>query len=172
MQPQNMQAEKKIEMLRHTMDRYDHYYDSVNNKGNLFLTLNTFLLGGIITGYYSVKSDISEQFDVLFFVWLALILCILSIAYTLWSIIPYLSHQADSVSGSTINFNNVANISTNSFQTLFNGLTEDRCIEDYTHQVHLLAIGLLKKFTRLRIATYLLAGCFLCIVVIGFKILK
>lgn len=66
MQPQNMQAEKKIEMLRHTMDRYDHYYDSVNNKGNLFLTLNTFLLGGIITGYYSVKSDISEQFDVLF----------------------------------------------------------------------------------------------------------
>lgn len=33
---------EKIETLKHTMDRYDHNYDSVNNKTNVFLTLNTF----------------------------------------------------------------------------------------------------------------------------------
>ena len=60
---------EKVEMLKHTMDRYDHYYDSINNKSNLFLALNTFLLGGIVTGYYSIKNEIACGFDILFFVW-------------------------------------------------------------------------------------------------------
>ncbi|TDE16350.1 Pycsar system effector family protein [Dyadobacter psychrotolerans] len=167
-----MQIKEKIEMLRHVMDRYDHYYDSVNNKGNLYLTLNTFLLGGIITGYYAIKSDVQEQFDVLYFIWTALILCLGSIAYTLLAIIPFISRESDPVNGSLINFNNVANISQSSFKTQLDSLTEIRCYEDYVSQVKALAIGLNRKFSRLRIATYLLAGCFACIVVIGVKILQ
>jgi hypothetical protein len=160
----------KIEMLKHSIDRYDHYFDSINNKGNLFLTLNTFLLGGIITGYYSIKDNINGEIDVIFFVWIALILCLLSIGTTLLAIIPYISKQADCVSGSVLNFNNVANISLGSLKLMYENLTEDKKYEDYLEQSHLLAKGLQKKFSYLKIATCLLGGCFNCIIIIGIKI--
>lgn len=162
----------KMDTLKHTMDRYDHYYDSINNKGNLFLTLNTFLLGGMITGYYGVKDSIASQFDILFFVWIGLICCLLSLGFTLWAIIPYLNKQADSVNGSLINFGNISNISFESFRQMYTNVTDEKRYEDYVHQVYLLACGLQKKFARLKTATYLLGGCFICVIIIGAKILK
>lgn len=168
----NTTMSEKIEMLKHTMDRYDHYYDSINNKGNLFLTLNTFLLGGIVTGYYSIKNQIVCSFDILFFVWAGLILCVLSIGFSLWATVPYLSKQADSRNGSVIYFGNVANVSFQSFKQMYNDVSEGKRYEDYLQQLYLLALGLQAKFRRLQIATYLLGGCFLCIIIIGFKILK
>lgn len=163
---------EKIETLKHTMDRYDHYYDSVNNKANVFLTLNTFLLGGIVTGYYTIKDQIDCGFDILFFVWAGFILCLLSIAFSLWAAVPYLSKQADSVYGSVIYFGNVANISFQSFKQMYSDMTDEKRYEDYLQQVHLLAIGLQNKFHRLKLATYLIGGCFICIIIIGFKILN
>ncbi|HRN48399.1 MAG TPA: DUF5706 domain-containing protein [Niabella sp.] len=161
----------KIDTLKHTMDRYDHYYDSINNKGNLFLTLNTFLLGGIITGYYSIKDTISDGCVVTFFVWIALISCLLSLGFTLWAILPYLNKQANSVNGSVINFGNVSNIPLESFKNMYANATDEKRYEDYVQQVYLLAQGLQRKFSRLKTATYLLAACFVCIIIIGIKIL-
>lgn len=166
-----MNYEKRIETLKHSIDRYDHYYDSINNKANLFLTLNTFLLGGIITGYYSIKTTIDGKFDIMFFVSIALISCFASIFYTLWSIIPYLNKQSDSINGSQLSFGNVANVSMTSFKQMYDSVTEEKIYEDYLEQAHLLAKGLQIKFCRLRTATYLLGICFGCIIIIGIKIL-
>ena len=164
--------EEKIQMLVHTMDRYDHYYDSINNKGNLFLTLNTFLLGGIITGYYGIKNLLQSGSDIILFVWIGLICCLLSLGFTLWAIMPYLNKQCDSVNGSVINFGNVSNITFESFTSMYGNITDEKRYRDYLHQVYLLACGLQKKFSRLKVATYLLGGCFISIIVIGIKILK
>lgn len=162
----------KIEALKHTMDRYDHYYDSINNKGSLFLSLNTFLLGGVITGYYSIKDTLEGRCDIIFFVWIALISSILSIVLTLMAIIPYLNKQADSINGSAMNFGNVSNLSFQSFKKMYDDMTEERQYHDCLQQVHLLAKGLQRKFNRLQSATYLLAGSFVSIIIIGVKILK
>ena len=166
-----MDNKEKIDILKHSIDRYDHYFDSVNNKGNLFLTLNTFLLGGMITGYYSIKQDIENRFDIMFFVWIALICCLASIYFTLWSIIPYLNKQADSINGSQLSFGNIANISFASFKQIFDNTTEIKLYEDYVQQAHLLAIGLQMKFSRLRTATYFLGSCFICVIIVGIKLL-
>jgi uncharacterized membrane protein YiaA len=168
----NISTAEKINTLKHTMDRYDHYYDSVNNKANLFLTLNTFLFGGIITGYYSIKDQLVCGFDFYFFVVAGLILCILSIGFSLWATMPYLSKQADSLNGSVIYFGNVANVSYQSFKQMYNDMTDEKRYEDYLQQVFLLAIGLQNKFYRLKVATYLLGGCFVCIIIIGYKLLN
>jgi len=162
----------KIEMLKHTMNRYDHYYDSINNKGNLYLTLNTFLFGGVITGYYAIKESISGQCDILFFAWICLICCLLSLGLTLWAITPHISKQAGRNNGSVLFFGDVSNFSFESFKKKYDEMTEDKIYEDYLQQVHLLASGLYKKFRRLQWATYLLGLCFFCILIIGFKILK
>lgn len=163
---------EKIEMLKHSIDRYDHYYDSINNKGNLFLTLNTFLLGGILTGYYSLKENLVGQNDIIFFVWIGLAFCFFSVTATLWAIIPYVTKQADCVNGSALNFNNVANLSYASFKRMYDDLDENKKLEDYIEQTHLLAIGLQKKFSKLKYATYFLAGCIGCIIIVGLKILN
>lgn len=168
----NISIAEKINTLKHTMDRYDHYYDSVNNKANVFLTLNTFLLGGIITGYYSIKDKLECGFDLYFFVLTGLILCILSIGFSLWATMPYLSKQADSINGSVIFFGNVANVSYQSFKQMYCDMTDEKRFDDYLQQVYLLSIGLQNKFFRLKIATYLLGSCFVCIIIIGYKILN
>ena len=162
----------KLETLKHTIDRYDHYYDTINNTGNLYLTLNTFLLGGIITGYYNIKELLAQRCDVIFFVWVGLLCSLFSIAFTLWAIIPYLNKQSDSVNGSVLNFGNVSNISFVSFKKMYEELSAEKKYEDYLQQVYLLSQGLQLKFNRLRTATYLLGGCFVCVLIIGIKILN
>lgn len=162
----------KIEMLKYTMSRYDHYYDSINNKGNLYIALNTFLLGGVVTGYYSIKDQIFCGSDIFFLVWTSLILNLLSLGFSLWATMPYLTKQSDSINGSVIYFGNIANVSFQSFKQMYNDMNDEKQYEDFLQQVHLLALGLQNKFYRLQIASYLLGGCFVCIIIIGFKILK
>lgn len=40
-----------IEHSRFIIDRFDHYYESINTKGNLYLALNAILIGGLATSY-------------------------------------------------------------------------------------------------------------------------
>ena len=161
-----MKSNDKIETLQHTMDRYDHYFNSVNNKGSLYLALNTFLLGGIVTGFYSIKGSISERCDSSLFAYAGLICCLLSIGFTLWAIFPYFSKHNPG-NDFVLYFENVSNYSLNIFKKMYDEMTEDSLYEDYLRQVHLLAIGLHQKFYRLQVATYLLVGCFICIVAIS-----
>lgn len=162
----------KIEILKHSIDRYDHYYDSVNNKGNLYLTLNTFLLGSVVTGYYSTKGIISQQTPyIVFFIWLSLASCIISIGFTLWAIMPYLSKASSTGVASVINFGNVSNIAHSGFKQLCDDMTEEKQYDNYLNQSYLLAVGLQKKFKRLQVATYLLGINFIFISIIIFKIL-
>ena len=37
------------ERLEYTVNRLDHYYDSVNNKTAVYIAINTFITGGTIT---------------------------------------------------------------------------------------------------------------------------
>ena len=59
---------ENIKILKHTMNRYDHYYDSVNSKGGLYLALNTFLFSGMVTGFFTIKESVIGRCDILFFV--------------------------------------------------------------------------------------------------------
>ena len=165
-----MSEDVKIEMLKHTIDRYDHYYDSINNKGNLFLTLNTFLVGGIITGYYNIKDLFKNDCMMLFLVIVSLIFCLSSIIYTIYAILPYLNNKAGNINGSLLFFGNVSNLSLANFKKMYDNLDERKAYDDFVEQAHLLSIGLEKKFQKLKTATYLLMYCLVCVIIIGFKI--
>ena len=161
-----MKTNEKIEALKHTMDRYDHYFNSVNNKGSFYLALNTFLLGGIVTGFYSLKASVAISL----LVYAGLTCCLLSLGFTLWAIFPFLSKR-NSVNDSVLYFGGVSNYSHNIFKKMYDEITEDNLYEDYIRQVHLLAIGLHHKFRRLQVATYFLVGCLICIAA-GILIIK
>ncbi len=167
-----MDNSEKTEILKHSMDRYDHYYDSVNNKGNLYLSINTFIIGGVITGYYAIKENIDEDSHVILFVWITLLLSLLSLICTIRAILPYLSKKNKSNTGSLLYFSDVANTSLKDFKDRYTNLKTDDKYNEYLTQVHLLSIGLKKKFRRLAMATYFLGGSLITILIIAIKILK
>ena len=165
-----MELSKKIDLLKHTMDRYDHYYDSINNKSNLYLTLNTFLFGGIIAGYYSIKDEYFCSSSIISLVWIALIFCIISIGFVLIAITPYVSRHQKASTISVLNYSCIGSISLDDLKTAYDAMGESESFNDYLKQVHLLGKGLKKKFYYLRIATFFLGGVFLFITIIGIQI--
>lgn len=167
-----MKLSEKIEVLKYTIRRYDHFYDSINNKGNLFLVLNTFLLGGIVTGYYSIKDTTNNNSFILFFTWIGIIFCLLSIAYTLWAIFPYLNKGKGRKKGSVLYFGNISKVELETFRMMYERVTPEQIYNDHLRQVYLLSKGIQRKFTCLQYATYCLTGCFICIIIVGIKILN
>ncbi|MBC7524773.1 MAG: hypothetical protein H7239_10075 [Flavobacterium sp.] len=166
-----MKTLEKTDMLKHSIDRYDHYYDSVNNKCSLYLTLTTFLFGGIITGYYTIKDDFFCSNSIIVLIWISLTACLVSIFFVIRGIIPYVSKHKAGEKISVLNYSCVASISNKEFETAYEEMSKSKQMNDYLNQVHLLAKGLHKKFSYLRTASYFLIVVFICITIIGIKIL-
>lgn len=158
-----MNINEKIESLKHTIDRYDHYYDSINNKGNLYMAINTFLIAGIITGYCSIKDDYQINFLDNLFVGLAILSTLISVLYTLKAIIPYMNSCDKKNNTSLLNYTAISSLEINDFKSSFSELSEQFLYEDYTIQTYQLAKGLQLKFTFLKCATYALGSSFIFI---------
>ncbi|MCC6181899.1 MAG: hypothetical protein IT237_08700 [Bacteroidia bacterium] len=167
-----MEKEKKIEKLKFIVGRYDHYYDSVNNKGNVYLTLNTFLLGGAVTGFYSYLNSNTVSCSLMIIMAITIILNLLSLSTALWAIKPYLNKPSDNANGSLLFFGDVAHYHYNLYQKMFEELDEEKSYNDFIKQTHLLSIGLKNKFTLMKWSTYFLAGQILLLTIIGLIILN
>lgn len=75
-----------------------------------------------------------------------MICCLLSIGFTLWTIIPYLNKHVESEKSSVMYFGDVSLLTFPNLKKKYEQMTEYKKYEDYLQQVHLLAQGLQKKF--------------------------
>lgn len=141
----------KIERLKFTIQRIDHYYSGVNFKGSFFLGVNTFLLGGCLA---SLQSDSLDQIGLqvgINFLLIALT-SLLSIAYVLWAILPFLKNGKSYDYESLIFFGSIAEMDFGKFNSNLEKTEEDEFEKDLTRQIHTLSVGLKKKFLRIRTA--------------------
>jgi hypothetical protein len=150
-----MNTKEKIEELKFAIGRFDHYYDSVNNKGNLYLAINTFILGGVIAGYETLdaKNHFGKWIILLFVLTLASNL--LSFWFTLTAVRPYYnkSHKAKSA----VFFSDVSEFNKSQYELVWENMNESKWQQDLIAQSKLLAAGLTKKFSALKKATGLIA---------------
>lgn len=133
------------------VSRYDHYYDSVNNKGMFYLTFNSFLLSGICGSYIALKAIINASVTLHSLVIILFVTTVLSSVYTILSINPFLKKCISSSNTfySLMFFGDVAKKSNEEFiQKTLHRSEMDHCIDLLT-QTHTLATGLNKKFERL-----------------------
>ena len=144
----NMERER----LKFSVDRFDHYYDSINNKCNVFLGLSTFIVGGLIAAYPSLLEKVECGFvtHALMGTLLSLGLAIMIIVSTAST--PYLSKSGNSL----LFFADIAGQTEAQFQQLSAGETEAAAVEDMRRQVYKLAVGLNGKFKKLRVAGQLM----------------
>jgi hypothetical protein len=143
----------KVDMLKYNISRYDHYFASVNFKSSFLVLGNITILGFVL-------SNRTHIHDYIFY---ALVLLIASSLITvLLAIKPYLKRYEGKAS--VVFFNDIANISIDSYRKNMNKLLQSEYIKDLEEQVHVLAKGLTRKFLYLNIATI----TFICTIAIFF----
>jgi hypothetical protein len=140
------------ERLRFSIERFDHYYDSINNKCSVFLTLSTFIVGGLVAGYPWLleKVDCGICIHLIMAVLLSLGLAIM-IVVTFTSI-PFLSAP----SCSFLFFGDIADRSFQTFADQSKVETDEAAKNDLRGQAHVLATGLTAKFKRLKLVGILM----------------
>ena len=172
-----MDTLQKIEHSRFLINRFDHYNDSINNKGAFYLSINTFILGGICIGYSSYCKEIKacgELYPWLIFIaTFLLILCLASILCTIVAITPYLKdNHVNDDQPSLIFFGGISRYQCSMFVDKFLAQTESSMVEDCARQNHSLAKGLTTKFKWLTIASRFLLGEYVFLTIVIFLIFK
>jgi hypothetical protein len=136
------------------VERFDHYYDSVNNKGAFYIGLNTFIFGGICVGYITLHNDISINWLHWFLFALLLLANLLSLLFTVWAIMPFLTDNHNQPAApSLIYFGGIAKHELPYFKEKFSSLTDPAMLDDLMQQVHCLARGLDSKYKKLKRAS-------------------
>ena len=144
-----------LEESKYIINRYDHYYESINSKGNLYLALNTFIIGGCITCFYSLDKiyHFSCAFKYLFYA-----LIIVNFAATIFTIVaikPFLSKRKRT-NKSLYYFGDVANRTQARYIEEFICTEEPELAKDAISQAYQLASGLNIKFKRINVASVLI----------------
>jgi hypothetical protein len=167
-----MTNDEKYEHARFAINRYDHYYDTVNNKGAFYISLNTFMLGGLSAGFISLQGNLERPT----YLWLMLILfagcSLLSSILTVIAIHPFFKIPNKKGKRSLIYFASVQQFEEQNFIEAFLQQDESRRTRDTVSQMLHLAKGLTRKFTLLKIAGSLIVAQFVILIPIIFSITK
>jgi hypothetical protein len=144
---------EKVDMLKYNISRYDHYFASVNFKSSFLVLGNITILGFVL-------SNRTHIHDYIFYVLVLLIAS--SLITVLLAIKPYLKRYEGKAS--VVFFNDIANISMDSYRKNMSKLLQSDYRKDLEEQVYILAKGLTRKFLYLNIATI----TFICTIAIFF----
>ncbi|HIP27252.1 MAG TPA: hypothetical protein EYG80_06320 [Flavobacteriaceae bacterium] len=131
--------DKKIELLKYNISRFDHYYASVNFKSSFLVVGNITILGFLMN---------NEVHSILFCILLTSIT--FSLICVLLAIKPYLKPYQGS--NSILFFNDIAN-NVAIFKNKIRTLSNSEYILDLEEQNFILAEGLKNKFSYLNKAT-------------------
>jgi hypothetical protein len=141
--------------LKFLIERFDHYYDTVNNKSSFYIALNTFIFGGVTAGYIAINEKKMPLPTLIWYLAMALLLaCTLSTIFTILAIRPYRnSNHTNSQSKSLIFYSDIACHKVEYLKEKIANQTNDDRINDLTEQMHSLAFGLDRKFKYLSFAS-------------------
>lgn len=159
-----MNETEQLEQLRFAISRYDHYYESINSKGNLYLALNSILIGGIAASYPFIdqKLHLNARYNL---VLIAIVLqCALSLITTIAAINPFTKSGLQSGQISLLYYGQVSQLEFSFFSRRFRKRTLNLHVTDMLRQMHTLARGLNRKFQLLKWAGLFLSGALLLLI--------
>lgn len=136
------------ERLQFSIQRFDTYYDSVNNKCTVFLALSTFIVSGLVTAYSSIIDAVDCGKYIHLLMYSVIGIGVLIMIIVIFASTPFL----DSKKKSLLYFGCIAAMSRESFISKSKGSGSEEELSDLRNQVYDLATGLRQKFTKLRLA--------------------
>lgn len=145
------------ERLEFNIQRFDTYYDSVNNKCAVFLALSTFIVGGLATAYSSIINAVDCGLYIHLLLSLVIGIGVVIMLIVIRASTPFL----DSKKKSLLYFGSIARMDRENFISKSKASSEQDDLSDLRNQVYDLAAGLRLKFLRLRWAGWLFTGQFI-----------
>jgi hypothetical protein len=163
----------KYEHAKFIIERFDHYYDAVNNKGSFYIGLNTFIFSGICVGYLSMHDKVTIGF-LFWLLFIGLVLCnALSIYFTVMALMPFLkgNHHRNELP-SLVYFGGIARHELSHFKEKFQKANDESMLDDLIEQAYCLATGLDTKYKRLKIAGWFVVAQFIVMLPLLLFIIK
>jgi hypothetical protein len=149
------------ERLQFCIDRFDHYYDSINNKGAVFLALSTFIIGGLVAAYPSLLSSVNCILLIHLLMFGAIGIGLVTMILLVRALTPF----TDSVdSDSLFYFGSISSQREIIFHERSRNLTVEEELSDLRTQVRDLSIGLRNKFKILHLVGVLFTVQFILFV--------
>ena len=161
---------EKLEHAQFIIERFDHYYEQVNNKGQFYLGLSSLMVGIVISNVEKISKIAAESYSFQAILIIFSLTSALSIILVLTAITPFLLSGKKSNYNTLIFFNEIAKLERQKFITEFNNQTEDDMANDYANQIHVLAQGLKLKYRHLYITSCFILIQSITIILITFKI--
>lgn len=147
----------KVEHMKFLIGRFDHYYDSANNKGSFYIGINTFILGGICVGFSSYCKNVQLGMCTCVVAIILLVTCFASIFYTLLAMTPFLKiNFGSNTDDSLVFFGGITKYEEADFHLRFRNQLDNEIIEDYQNQIYTLSKGLNDKYKWLQEAGFFL----------------
>lgn len=136
------------------IERFDSYYSGINNKGAFLLAFNTFLLGSFIVGYKDLINIIGSLYICVFnlMIGILMICSIISMIYTIISMIPFLDSKSNDERKSVWFFNDIATEDKIVLFERIDNSKEEEITADLNNQIYELSKGLKKKHQFVKIA--------------------
>ena len=159
---------EKIDIVKYSVSRFDIYFQSVNAKIALYITLNTFVLTAATAGSRSIIGQFPANKNLpILFLTLIILASAVSIICTIKASIPYLK----STNASIFYFGYIANLETDDYCTKIDDLTNEKILHDLRQQACVLSKGLKAKYQSLSIAGNLLLIDFALIIIFSLIII-
>ncbi|NCT17586.1 MAG: hypothetical protein GW771_05040 [Flavobacteriia bacterium] len=160
-----MQMEE--DRLKYTINRFDHYFDSVNNKSAVYIAINTFITGGIIVLLTQTDIVCAMSQTGKFGIGLLLLLGVLSLIILSLASIPFFSKKPNSI----YYFGAISQMKQTEFYEASKNYTKNDELTDLRSQTYILSRGLTRKFTRIKWAGIFLVAQFILLLIILITIL-
>ncbi len=148
-----MEEIKQLEQSRYVLNRFDHYIEGANSKGNFLLAFSTFLFGFIVTSFNNIVAFSNCRSEDLTTVLLILILALglLSIAFTIAAVFPFLetNNSSSKKYHSLVFFNSIAEMDEKDFLEQFKEQKDKKMCRDMAKQVYAISEGLKTKYFRI-----------------------
>ncbi len=146
--------------LKFSIERFDHYYDSVNSKCAVFLALSTFIVGALITGYPLIIEKTTSSIWIHLFVFALVGLGLTVMIVVIIAATPFYSKGGNSL----LYFGAIAELTLKDFQDGSAKLSADDELADLRNQVYQLSSGLQGKFKSLQLAGKLFTALFFLLI--------
>ena len=149
-----MDNSERIEQLRFVINRFDHFAEGANSKGNFLLAFCGFLFGFIATNFQRFVEINGSSFEKLTSILLiiTLVLGLSSIILIILAVSPFLKNNNSSKENyhSLIFFNSIVEMKEKEFTKKVKKQTQKVLLEDLSKQTHIISKGLKSKYSKIK----------------------
>jgi len=149
-----MKETNEIEQSRYVLNRFDHYIEGANSKGNFLLAFSAFLFGFIVTSFNDIiafNNGKAENWTIVILIGI-LVIGILSIGFTIAAVFPFLktNNSSSKKYHSLVFFNSIADMNEEDFLTQYKEQKDKKVCKDIAKQIYAISKGLKTKYNRIR----------------------